>query len=135
MATYVKINDHEYPAEIFGRMQDYDWGNRESKTIHLTMDYETAASLFVSGAKWSILMDVTKTVQRMNEDGSPALTEPDEHGIQYPIYDTVTEKEEYNNDEFNIAGSITDNRDGTVDCKMGKPTDLENAYEMMFGGM
>ena len=33
-----------------------------------------------------------------------------------------------------MSGPITDNRDGTVSIKMGKPTDLEDAMELLLGG-
>ena len=41
---------------------------------------------------------------------------------------------EFDNSEFCIAGDLTDHRDGTITAKMGKLTDLEEAYEIMFGG-
>ncbi|MBQ3329982.1 MAG: hypothetical protein IJG87_02260 [Ruminococcus sp.] len=43
--------------------------------------------------------------------------------------------EEYDNSDYNVAGPITDNRDGTITVKMGKLTDLEEAYELLFGGI
>ena len=56
------------------------------------MTYADALNLFVDGLKWSIVYE-------------------DENG-----------KEEYDNSLFSIAGSITDNRNGTITAKMGKPT-------------
>ena len=41
---------------------------------------------------------------------------------------------EWDNSAFSLSGDITDHRDGTVTIKMGKPTDLEDAYEMLLGG-
>ena len=41
---------------------------------------------------------------------------------------------EYDNSDFCVAGDITDHRDGTLTIKMGKPTDLELAYEELYGG-
>lgn len=35
---------------------------------------------------------------------------------------------------FNIAGDVTDHRDGTVSITMGRMTDLEEAYELLYGG-
>lgn len=32
---------------------------------------------------------------------------------------------EWDNSEYSVSGSITDNRDGTVSVKMGKPTEAE----------
>ena len=46
-----------------------------------------------------------------------------------------TENEnEWDNSAYSLSGDITDHRDGTVTIKMGKPTDLEDAYEMLLGG-
>lgn len=102
--TYVKINDVVYPATINGKMADREWDDRESKTITLEMAYADAIALFVNGLAWSILMDV----EQEQEDGS-----------------IVTVQEEYDNSDYSMAGSITDNRDGTLAVKMGKPTQLE----------
>ena len=102
--TYVKINGTTYPAVINGKHIDREWNDRESKSITLAMDYATALALFVDGLNWSIVMDVEKE----QEDGS-----------------TITVQEEYDNSEYSMAGSITDNRDGTLAVKMGKPTQIE----------
>ena len=102
--TYVKINGATYPAVINGKHVDREWNDRESKTITLEMAYADAIALFVDGLAWSIMMDVEKE----QEDGS-----------------TITVQEEYDNSEYSMAGSITDNRDGTLAVKMGKPTQLE----------
>lgn len=102
--TYVKINDKTYPAVINGKIIDREWNDRESKTINIEMAYADAIALFVDGLAWSILMDV----EQEQEDGS-----------------VVTVQEEYDNSEYSMAGSITDNRDGTLAVKMGKPTQIE----------
>ena len=102
--TYVKINGTTYPAVINGKHIDREWNDRESKTITIGMAYADATALFVNGLAWSILMDV----EQEQEDGS-----------------TVIVPEEYDNSEYSMAGSITDNRDGTLDVKMGKPTKIE----------
>ena len=99
--TYVKINGNLYPAVINGKLVDHDWGKRDSKAITLEMDYATALSLFVDGLAWSIVMDVEQ------------------------------EQEEYDNSEYDMAGPITDNRNGTVTVKMGKRTDGEMLAELM----
>lgn len=98
--TYVKIEEMLYPATIDGYVEDRGWNNRESKTIILEMTYNEALALFVNDLAWSIIMDVEQ------EDGS-------------------TIQEEYDNSEYSIAGSITDNRNGTIAVKMGKPTEIE----------
>ena len=110
--TYVKIGGTEYPAAINGKLADREWDDRGSKAITLTMDYSEAAALFVNGAAWSI-------VQR---DTYPVF---DDQG--QPTGETTTETQTFDNSDYSVAGSITDNRDGTVTCKMGKKTDLELA--------
>lgn len=99
--TYIKINETLYPATINGNIKDRAWSDRESKTITLEMTHAEAAALFVDGLAWIIVMDV--------EQG----------------------QEEYDNSEYSVAGSITDNRDGTVSVKMGKPTDGEMLNELL----
>ena len=110
--TYLKINGTTYPAVINGKHIDRDWNDRESKTITLEMAYADAIALFVDGLAWSILMDVEKE----QEDGS-----------------VVTVQEEYDNSEYSMAGSITDNRDGTLAVKMGKPTQIETLESQITG--
>lgn len=102
--TYVKINGTTYPAVINGKHIDREWNDRESKTITIEMAYADATALFVDGLAWSIMMDV----EQEQEDGS-----------------TITVQKEYDNSEYSMAGSITDNRDGTLSVKMGKPTQIE----------
>lgn len=117
--TYIKIKDTLYPAMIDGRVTDRDWDNRESKSITLEMDYATANRLFTNGRVWSII----------NRDEVPTY---DENGEQIG---TETIETEYDNSDYNIAGDLTDHRDGRITAKMGKLTDLEQAYEIMLGGM
>lgn len=52
--------------------------------------------------------------------------------VEWSILDGETE---YDNREFCVAGDITDHRDGTLTVKMGKSTDLELAYEELYGGL
>mgnify|MGYP006913560460 FL=1 len=108
--TYVKISGTEYPAAINGKLADREWNDRDSKAITLTMGYSEAAALFVNGIAWSI-------VQRENV---PAL---DENG--QPTGETTEQVSEFDNSDYSVAGSITDNRNGTVTCKMGRPTETE----------
>ena len=110
--TYIKINDTLYPAIINGNVKDRAWDDRESKTITLEMAYADAIALFVDGLAWSILMDV----EQVQEDGS-----------------IITVQEEYDNSEYSMAGSITDNRDGTLSVKMGKPTQIETLESQITG--
>lgn len=110
--TYVKINGTTYPAVINGKHIDREWNDRESKTIILEMAYTDAIGIFVDGLAWSILMDV----EQEQEDGS-----------------IVTVQEEYDNSDYSMAGSITDNRDGTLAVKMGKPTKIETLESQITG--
>ena len=110
--TYVKINGTTYPAVINGKNIDREWGDRESKTITLEMAYADAIALFVNDLAWSILMDV----EQEQEDGS-----------------IITVQEEYDNSDYSMAGSITDNRDGTLAVKMGKPTQIETLESQITG--
>lgn len=115
---YVKLNNELYPATVDGRVKDYDWDNRSSKSITLEMDYATAIGLFVNGLAWSIV----------EKNEAPTF---DENGVQTG---TEIKETEYDNSDYNLAGDITDHRDGTITAKMGKLTYLEEAYEIMFGG-
>lgn len=129
--TFVKINETLYPATISGRVQDKDWDNRESKAITLEMDYATAIALFVDGLAWSIIQKGEVPVYQVDEDGKAVL---DENGN--PIQTgTEMQENEFDNSEYNIAGDLTDHRDGRITAKMGKLTDLEEAYEIMLGGI
>ena len=110
--TYVKINGTTYPAVINGKHIDREWNDRESKTITIEMAYTDAIGIFVDGLAWSILMDV----EQEQEDGS-----------------IITVQEEYDNSDYSMAGSITDNRDGTLSVKMGKPTKIETLESRITG--
>ena len=110
--TSVIVNGNSYAADIQGTKRDSSWGNRESKSITLPMDYATAAATFVDDVPWRILYQ------------PPEYFEPE-------TQETVTPPvEEYDNSDFCVAGPITDNRDGTVTVKMGKPT-FEELYNIL----
>ena len=102
--TYVKVNGNRYPAEIRGKLEDREWDGRESKAITLEGSYAEVDTLFAEGATWSIVMN----------DGE--------------------DEAEFDNSEFTVRGDLTVHTDGTCTVKMGKPTDLEAAYEMLYGG-
>ena len=95
--TYIEIAGVRYPASIQGRQRDPDWDNRKSKAITLEMTHEEAMRIFEDGLAWNIVYQ--------GDD----QTEP---GI-------------YDNSEYDVAGPVTDNRDGTVTVKMGVLTDAE----------
>lgn len=105
---FVKINNKLYPATVSGKVTDKDWDNRESKSITLEMDYANAIKTFVDGRAWSI--------------------------VQHEEIEGEVQETEFDNSEFNLAGDITDHRDGTITVKMGMLTPLEEAYEIMLGG-
>lgn len=112
MAIYIKVNNTEYPATVDGNRTDHSWGDRDTKTIYLTMTHDEAAALLPSGTPWSIVQK--DTVDKLDENGM--LTGQTEEVVN-----------EYDNSEYSLAGDITDYRDGTVSIKMGKPTETESA--------
>lgn len=112
---YFKANNTEYPASIAGKITDRDWDGRESKAVTLTMEYTAALQLFVDGLSWSIVQ--RDTVPVYDKDGNPTG-------------ETEEQVQEWDNSDYNVAGSITDNRNGTCTCKMGKKTQLETEQEL-----
>ena len=123
---YVKVNNTLYPASIAGKMSDKEWDGRESKEITITGDFAAVNALFPDGVAWSIVNE--DNVPVVDEGGNPVL---DENGEQ--TYET--KQTEFDNSEFCIRGDLTVRVDGTCTVKMGKSTDLETAYELMYGGM
>lgn len=101
--TYIKINDALCPATFRGYTKDKDWNDRESKAITLEMSYEDAMALFVDDLEWAIVYEASETT------------------------------EVYDNAEYSIAGPVTDNRNGTVTVKMGKPT-ADELLAILMGG-
>ena len=125
--TYIKINGVLYPATISGRVSDKDWDNRASKAITLEMDYVTAIGLFVDGLAWSIVQQNEVPVYQVDENGKAVL---DEHGN--PIQTgTEIQESEWDNSDYDVAGAITDHRNGTITAKMGKITAEEALAELM----
>ena len=109
---YVVVNGNSYDAEIHGTKRDSSWGNRESKSIRLAMDYSTAAATFANDVPWSILYQ------------GPDYFDPETQKTVTPPV------EEYDNSDFSILGDIIVHRDGTVTVKMGKPT-AEELYNIL----
>ena len=128
---YIKINSTLYPATVSGIVADKDWDNRDTKSITLEMDHATANELFINGATWSIVYEQDVPVYQTNENGEAVL---DEHAQPVQI-GTEKQTTEYDNSDYNLAGDITDHRDGTITVKMGALTELEEAYEIMLGGI
>lgn len=137
--TYVKINGIQYPAIVSGKLTDRDWDDRPSKSIKLEMTHDEALNVFTDGAEWSIVQQeeflVEEPVYKVGEDGELVLDENGEP-IQIDTQSKIEIKEhEFDNSDYNLAGDVTDHRDGTVTVKMGKLTELEEAYELMLGGI
>ena len=130
MGIFVKVGDKKYPASITGRIHDSEWDERSTKEITIETTYEDALTTFVDNVTWSILQEVEQFVEKRDENGEPIVSEEGE-----PIMTTEIVLEEFDNSDYNIAGDITDHRDGRITIKMGKLTELEEAYELMFGGM
>lgn len=128
--TCVKINGTQYPATISGKMSDKEWDGRPSKSITLEMTHDEALNVFCDSAEWSIISESIVSEPQIDDAGNPIL---DENGD--PVIVESTNVEEFNNSDYNIAGDVTDHRDGTVTVKMGKLTELEEAYEIMLGGI
>lgn len=114
MSTSVIIHEVEYPAEISGVLQNPKWDRRDTKAITLEMTHAQAVSLFVDGLAWSIKQVNTYPV--FDKQGQPTG-------------ETKTETQTFDNSDYSVAGSITDNRDGTVTCMMGRHTELEIAQD------
>ena len=112
MSIYVKVNNTEYPATVDGVNNDRTWGGRESKAVTLEMTNAAAVQLFVDGLSWSIVQ--RDTVPVYDTDGNPTG-------------ETEEQMQEWDNSEYCVAGPITDNRDGTITVKMGKPMPIERA--------
>ena len=102
--TQITLNNQTYDATVSGTSRDTAWGNRASKSITLAMDYATAMETFVDDVPWAILYQ------------GPDYYDPELQQMVTP------EVEEYDNSDYCVAGPVTDNRDGTVTVKMGKPT-------------
>lgn len=121
---FLKINDNTYPAEFTGKMADKDWDNRETKTIMLqNMTLQQVEGILYDDVEWYIYQPLVETRPFYND-------ETDE-----TTFAEVDVSEEYDNSAFSIRGPITLYPDGRIAVKMGKPTDLEEAYELLYGGM
>lgn len=123
---YVKIDGVLYPATITGRTADHEWDNRATKSITLKMDAVKAKETFVDGLIWSIVRQDKVPVYE-TENGEVVL---DDKGNPV-ILGTEAKETEFDNSEYNLAGPITDNRNGTVTVKMGKPTEIETLRAQM----
>lgn len=115
--TYIKVNDTLYPATIDGRIADYEWNRRDTKSITLTMTYAEVLALLPDNTPWSIVQK--DVIQKYDENGK-LLVDADGN----PVTEEITT--EFDNSEYTMSGVISDNRNGTVTIKMGKLTEIES---------
>lgn len=115
--TYIKVNNTLYPATIDGKIADYEWNRRDTKSITLTMTYAEVLALLPDNTPWSIVQK--DVVQKYDENGK-LLVDADGNPVAEEI---VTE---FDNSEYTMSGVIRDNRNGTVTIKMGKLTEIES---------
>ena len=115
--TYIKVNNTLYPATIDGRIADYEWNRRDTKSITLTMTYEEVLALLPDNTPWSIVQK--DIIQKYDENGK-LLVDADGN----PVTEEITT--EFDNSEYTMSGVIRDNRNGTVTIKMGKLTEIES---------
>ena len=115
--TYIKVNNTLYPATIDGRIADYEWNRRDTKSITLTMTYAEVLALLPDNTPWSIVQK--DVVQKYDENGK-LLVDADGNPVTEEI---ITE---FDNSEYSMSGVIRDNRNGTVTIKMGKLTEIES---------
>ena len=108
--TYIKVNNTLYPATIDGRIADYEWDRRDTKSITLSMTYAEVLALLPDNTAWAIVQKDTVPVYGPDTGEQTG---------------TTVEENEYDNSEYSMSGIIRDNRDGTCTIKMGKPTEIE----------
>jgi len=113
---YFKTNNQEYQAEISSLEMDFNWENRKTCTIILSMSYAEAAQLFVDGLVWG-------AVQRS--------TVPVYDASGQPTGETQESVREWDYSDYCVAGAITDHRDGSISAKMGKKTEAELLREQL----
>lgn len=115
--TYIKVNNTLYPATIDGKIADYEWNRRDTKSITLTMTYAEVLALLPDNTPWSIVQK--DVVQKYDENGK-LLVDVDGN----PVTEEIAT--EFDNSEYTMSGVIRDNRNGTVTIKMGKLTEIES---------
>lgn len=115
--TYIKVNNTLYPATIDGKIADYEWNRRDTKSITLTMTYAEVLALLPDNTPWSIVQK--DVVQKYDKNGK-LLVDADGN----PVTEEITT--EFDNSEYTMSGVISDNRNGTVTIKMGKLTEIES---------
>ena len=133
---YLKINNSFYPATFTGKVVDKDWDNRSSKTItFLESSLVEVNSILQDDVEWAIYDHQVIRQQVVDpETDQPLYQEDSETHEQVPVMEDVDVSQEYDNSEYSIKGDVIIHPDGTISVKMGKPTDLELAYELLYGG-
>lgn len=126
---FLKLNGTLYEASFTGKMQDKEFNNRETKTIHTS---ENITSLVSDDMSWSIVNQYTITRQKMDEEGNPMY---DEDGN--PIMEEVTEEEEFDNSDYCVLGDIVlhNTMPPTYSITMGKETEEEKLLKLLYGGV
>ena len=90
-------------------------------------EYPATISGKIVDAEWDGRQSKTIYLEMTHEEAVSLFID----GAQWFIMD---EENEYDNSEYNVAGDITDHRDGYLSVKMGKSTDLEEILELLYGG-
>ena len=100
--------------------------------MYIRVGQDLYPALYVNGnvqdSKWDYRSSMAIELEMDYADAVEVFAD----GTEWSIVDDDEQQYDYN--EYNIAGDITDHRDGTLTVKMGKITDLEEAYELLYGG-
>jgi hypothetical protein len=109
---YIEINNqrHTLIAAEGGMSRLFKNADRQVEGYTLQITHAAAVTAFVDGVSFSLIEESV-----------------DEAG-------TVTEIA-YDKSAMSIPCGVLDNLDGTCTVFMGKPTDLEQAYELLYGGI
>ena len=128
---FVVIGDRRVAVDgVAGQLVDSNWDNRASKAITISgMEYAEIKSLFVDNVAWSIVSQKETFVPVLDESGSFTYDENNE-----TVVSAVVTEEVFDNSDYCVVGDITDHSNGAFTVKMGKLTELEEAYEIMLGG-
>lgn len=128
---FLKVNGYTYPAQFTGKMNDVEWDNRASKTITLEVSYDVASAILHDDVEWHIYRTWTDVVPKFDPETGEPVIDP-ETGEQ--VMEEVTREEDFDNSDYSLRGDIIVHADSTVSVKMGKLTELEEAYEILYGG-
>lgn len=129
--TFIKIGNREYEVyAVVGVGENTRWDRRDTRTVIIEKDFQTVDSLFRDGMEWSVILRDVVQDYRRNEDGTIFYNGDGISEIIDVPTETVTDCS-----DFNIRGSILVRTDGYCEVMMGKMTDLEEAYEMLYGGL